>query len=227
MFTILVAEDDFAINKMITTKLEQEHYTVHSVTNGQEALSVMENHQIDLIITDIMMPIMDGYSLLKTLRETLYKKPVLMITAKSQLESLETAFKLGVDDYLVKPIRLPELSLRVQALLRRSQLESDRQLSFKGSRLDFDAQTLTYLDSNERLQLPQKEFLLLYKLMSHPEKIFTRLDLLDDIWGMEEDRDERLVDACVKRLRQKIQNNPDFDILTVRGLGYKGSLRND
>lgn len=178
MFTILVAEDDFAINKMITTKLEQEHYTVHSVTNGQEALSVMENHQIDLIITDIMMPIMDGYSLLKTLRETLYKTPVLMITAKFQLESLETAFKLGVDDYLVKPIRLPELSLRVQALLRRSQLESYRQLSFKGSRLEFDAQTLTYLDSNKRLQLPQKEFLLLYKLMSHPEKIFTRLDLL-------------------------------------------------
>lgn len=227
MFTLLVAEDDFAINKMITTKLEQEHFQVHCVTNGEEALVLMEKYQIDLIITDIMMPKMDGYALLKNLRDSRLTTPVLMITAKSQLDSLEKAFKLGVDDYLVKPIRLPELVLRVQALLRRAQLESEHLLTFSNTLLDANAFTLTDQKRGNILQLPQKEFLLLYKLMSHPEKIFTRLDLLDHIWGMDEDRDERLVDACVKRLRHKIQDNPDFEILTVRGLGYKGRVRHD
>ena len=225
MFSILVCEDDFAIKTMISTKLKQENYSVHTVQNGQEALNLMEKQQIDLVISDIMMPEMDGYEFVQTLRETKYTLPILMITAKSQLESLEAAFKLGVDDYMVKPLRLEELVLRVKALLRRSQLEADKVLTFTNTRLDYNALTMTDLTTGEQVQIPPKEFFLLYKLLSHPEKIFTRLDLLDDIWGMEEDYDERLVDACIKRLRQKLKANEDFDIITVRGLGYKGTMK--
>ena len=227
MFSILVCEDDFAIKTMISTKLKQENYSVHTVQNGQEALNLMEKQQIDLVISDIMMPEMDGYEFVQTLRETKYTLPILMITAKSQLESLEEAFKLGVDDYMVKPLRLEELVLRVKALLRRSQLEADKVLTFTNTRLDYNALTMTDLTTGEQVQIPPKEFFLLYKLLSHPEKIFTRLDLLDDIWGMEEDYDERLVDACIKRLRQKLKANEDFDIITVRGLGYKGTMKHE
>lgn len=227
MFSILVCEDDFAIKTMISTKLKQENYSVHTAQNGQEALNLMEKQQIDLVISDIMMPEMDGYEFVQTLRETKYTLPILMITAKSQLESLEAAFKLGVDDYMVKPLRLEELVLRVKALLRRSQLEAEKVLTFTQTRLDYTALTMTDLTTGEQVQIPPKEFFLLYKLLSHPEKIFTRLDLLDDIWGMEEDYDERLVDACIKRLRQKMKGNEDFDIVTVRGLGYKGTMKHE
>ena len=225
MFSILVCEDDFAIKTMISTKLKQENYSVYTVQNGQEALNLMEKQQIDLVISDIMMPEMDGYEFVQTLRETKHTLPILMITAKSQLESLEAAFKLGVDDYMVKPLRLEELVLRVKALLRRSQLEAEKVLTFTHTRLDYNALTMTDLITGEQVQIPPKEFFLLYKLLSHPEKIFTRLDLLDDIWGMEEDYDERLIDACIKRLRQKLKGNEDFDIVTVRGLGYKGTMK--
>ena len=225
MFSILVCEDDFAIKTMISTKLKQENYSVYTVQNGQEALNLMEKQQIDLVISDIMMPEMDGYEFVQTLRETKHTLPILMITAKSQLESLEAAFKLGVDDYMVKPLRLEELGLRVKALLRRSQLEAEKVLTFTHTRLDYNALTMTELTTGEQLQIPPKEFFLLYKLLSYPEKIFIRLDLLDDIWGMEEDYDERLIDACIKRLRQKLKGNEDFDIVTVRGLGYKGTMK--
>ena len=225
MFSILVCEDDFAIKTMISTKLKQENYSVYTVQNGQEALNLMEKQQIDLVISDIMMPEMDGYEFVQTLRETKHTLPILMITAKSQLESLEAAFKLGVDDYMVKPLRLEELVLRVKALLRRSQLEAEKVLTFTHTRLDYNTLTMTELTTGEQVQIPPKEFFLLYKLLSHPEKIFTRLDLLDDIWGMEEDYDERLVDACIKRIRQKLKGNEDFDIVTVRGLGYKGTIK--
>ena len=227
MFSILVCEDDFAIKTMISTKLRQENYSVYTAQNGQEALNLMEKQQIDLVISDIMMPEMNGYEFVQTLRETKYTLPILMITAKSQLESLEEAFKLGVDDYMVKPLRLEELILRVKALLRRSQLEAEKVLTFTHTQLDYNALTMTDLTTGEQVQIPPKEFFLLYKLLSHPEKIFTRLDLLDDIWGMEEDYDERLVDACIKRLRQKLKGNEDFDIITVRGLGYKGTMKHE
>lgn len=226
MFRILVAEDDHAIRTLITTKLKQENYTIYTAENGEEALLLMEKYQVDLLISDIMMPVMDGYSLVKTLRETKHTLPILMITAKSQLESLEEAFTLGVDDYMVKPIRLEELALRVRALLRRAQLETEKVLRFSHTKLDYNALTLTDIETDTVFQIPKKEFYVLYKLLSNPEKIFTRLDLLDDIWGMEEDLDERLVDACIKRVRQKFKDNTDFDIVTIRGLGYKGTVKN-
>ena len=168
MFSILVCEDDFAIKTMISTKLKQENYSVYTVQNGQEALNLMEKQQIDLVISDIMMPEMDGYEFVQTLRETKHTLPILMITAKSQLESLEAAFKLGVDDYMVKPLRLEELVLRVKALLRRSQLEAEKVLTFTHTRLDYNALTMTELTTGEQLQIPPKEFFLLYKLLSYP-----------------------------------------------------------
>ena len=158
MFRILVAEDDHAIRTLITTKLKQENYTIYTAENGEEALSVMEKHQVDLLISDIMMPVMDGYSLVKALRETKHTLPILMITAKSQLESLEEAFTLGVDDYMVKPIRLEELALRVRALLRRAQLETEKVLRFPHTKLDYNALTLTDLETDTVYQIPKKDF---------------------------------------------------------------------
>ena len=225
MINILVVEDDVKLNQIVCTYLDDNGYKSNGCLNPVEAYDLMYNNIYDLIISDIMMPEMDGYEFVQTLRETKYTLPILMITAKSQLESLEEAFKLGVDDYMVKPLRLEELVLRVKALLRRSQLEADKVLTFTNTRLDYNALTMTDLTTGEQVQIPPKEFFLLYKLLSHPEKIFTRLDLLDDIWGMEEDYDERLIDACIKRIRQKLKGNEDFDIVTVRGLGYKGTIK--
>ncbi|WP_269760748.1 response regulator transcription factor [Streptococcus dysgalactiae] len=224
MFAILVVEDDWSLQKVISTKLGQEGYHVHVASNGQEALNYLENTHIDLIVADIMMPVMDGYSLVKLLRESGQQLPILMMTAKSQFESLEEAFELGVDDYLVKPIILSELVLRIKALLRRVRLEHEQELQLANCKLQYQSLTLTDLKTGRIEQLPPKEFYVLYKLLSTPQKIFTRLDLLDDIWGMEEDYDERVVDACIKRIRQKCKDYQDFDIITIRGLGYKGQI---
>ncbi|WP_050742409.1 response regulator transcription factor [Streptococcus dysgalactiae] len=206
------------------TKLGQEGYHVHVASNGQEALNYLENTHIDLMVADIMMPVMDGYSLVKLFRESGQKLPILMMTAKSQFESLEEAFELGVDDYLVKPIILSELVLRIKALLRRVKLEHEQELQLANCKLQYQSLALTDLKTSRIEQLPPKEFYVLYKLLSTPQKIFTRLDLLDDIWGMEEDYDERVVDACIKRIRQKCKDYQDFDIITIRGLGYKGQI---
>ncbi|MGP6388966.1 response regulator transcription factor [Streptococcus dysgalactiae] len=224
MFAILVVEDDWSLQKVISTKLGQEGYNVHVASNGQEALNYLENTHIDLMVADIMMPVMDGYSLVKLLRESGQQLPILMMTAKSQFESLEEAFELGVDDYLVKPIILSELVLRIKALLRRVRLEHEQELQLANCKLQYQSLTLTDLKTGRIEQLPPKEFYVLYKLLSTPQKIFTRLDLLDDIWGMEEDYDERVVDACIKRIRQKCKDYQDFDIITIRGLGYKGQI---
>ncbi|KKC22266.1 DNA-binding response regulator [Streptococcus dysgalactiae subsp. dysgalactiae] len=206
------------------TKLGQEGYHVHVASNGQEALNYLENTHIDLMVADIMMPVMDGYSLVKLFRESGQQLPILMMTAKSQFESLEEAFELGVDDYLVKPIILSELVLRIKALLRRVKLEHEQELQLANCKLQYQSLILTDLKTSLIEQLPPKEFYVLYKLLSTPQKIFTRLDLLDDIWGMEEDYDERVVDACIKRIRQKCKDYQDFDIITIRGLGYKGQI---
>lgn len=176
------------------------------------------------MVADIMMPVMDGYSLVKLFRESGQQLPILMMTAKSQFESLEEAFELGVDDYLVKPIILSELVLRIKALLRRVKLEHEQELQLANCKLQYQSLALTDLKTSRIEQLPPKEFYVLYKLLSTPQKIFTRLDLLDDIWGMEEDYDERVVDACIKRIRQKCKDYQDFDIITIRGLGYKGQI---
>jgi two-component system, OmpR family, response regulator len=219
MFSILVVEDDETLNKMIGAKLKQEHFKVFSAFDGEEALMVMDKEYIDLIICDIMMPKMDGYELTKVLRSTFCKLPILMITAKDQMEDLEMGFKAGTDDYMIKPIKMKEMILRVNALLRRAQIANDRKMTVGNAILDYDALTVQIRDAY--FEMPPKEFYLLFKLLSNPNKIFTRLELMDEIWGMDALGDERAVDSHIKKLRRKFEHYPDFEIITVRGLGYK------
>lgn len=219
MFTILVVEDDIILNKMMCTKLRQEQYNVFFAYNGQEALYILDKENIDLIISDIMMPNMDGYELTKELRNAKYQLPILMITAKNQLEDMEKGFIAGTDDYMIKPVNLKEMTLRIKALLRRAQLAYDKKLTIGDMILDYES--LTVKINNSIYEMPPKEFYLLYKLLSNPNKIFTRIELLDEIWGIGTDSDERNVDAHIKKIRKKFESNSEFEIITVRGLGYK------
>lgn len=224
MFTILVVEDDASLNKMICAKLSREQFKAMPAFDGEEALEMMDREHIDLIISDIMMPKMDGYELTKLLRNTKYYLPILMITAKSQLEDMEKGFVAGTDDYMIKPVNLKEMILRVKALLRRAQLENKKHIAIGNTELDYTGLTVTV--DGVTHEMPPKEFYLLFKLLNNPNKIFTRLELLDEIWGMDSDTDERNVDAHIKKLRKKFEGQCDFEIITVRGLGYKAVFKN-
>ena len=219
MFSILVVEDDTTLNRMICAKLKQAQYNVFPAFDGEEALSVMEREYIDLVISDVMMPRMDGYALTQVLRGSRMTLPILMITAKGQLEDMEKGFRSGTDDYMVKPIHLKELLLRVEALLRRAQLMNEKHLVIRSTVLDYEA--LSVRTGEQVDYLPPKEFYLLFKLLNQPGKIFTRQELLDEIWGVDTDSDSRNVDAHIKKLRHRFGDHPDFSIQTVRGLGYK------
>ncbi len=222
MFSILVVEDDEILNKMICAKLQQESYRVFASFDGEQALALLDQEHIDLIISDIMMPNMDGYQLTKELREAAYTIPILMITAKNQFEDMEKGFRAGTDDYMIKPISMRELVLRVKALLRRSQIENEKKLVVGNTFLDFNA--LTVKVNEEIFEMPPKEFYLLFKLLSNPNKIFTRQELMDEIWGMETDVDDRTIDSHIKKLRRKFEHCTDFEIITIRGLGYKSKI---
>lgn len=219
MFNILVVEDDKNQRRLIAAALKQEGYTTFSAENGAEALDVMDAEQIDLIITDIMMPDMDGFELTEQVRGARFTTPILVVTAKESFEDKRRGFLLGVDDYMVKPINIAELVLRVQALLRRAQIAHEKMLTVGDVTLDYSALTVTVGGASETL--PKKEFYLLFMLLSYPDVIFTRRQLMDEIWGMENDVDERTVDVHIRRLRERYENIDAFEIVTVRGLGYK------
>ncbi len=223
MFSILVVEDNDILNKMICAKLKLETYNVFSAFDGQEALNILEHNHIDLIISDIMMPGVDGYELTRSLRSAKYSMPILMITAKNQIEDMEQGFAAGTDDYMVKPINMKEMILRVKALLRRSRIVNERKLKIGSTLLDYDA--LTIVCDGILYDMPPKEFYLLFKLLSTPNKIFTRIELMDEIWGMDTEIDERTIDSHIKKLRRKFEGCSDFEIITVRGLGYKGKIK--
>ena len=220
MFSILVVEDDEILNKMIGVKLRQESYSVFAAFDGVQALDVLDKEHIDLIISDIMMPNMDGYELTKELRNVAYTIPILMVTAKTQMEDMEKGFQAGTDDYMIKPVNLKEMVLRVKALLRRSQIANEKKLVIGSTILDYDALTIKTKEGD--FEMPPKEFYLLFKLLSYPNKIFTRQELMDEIWGMDSQVDDRTVDSHIKKIRRKFENNTDFEIITIRGLGYKG-----
>lgn len=223
MFSILVVEDDEMLNKMICAKLQQESYLVFPSYDGEQALELLDKEHIDLIITDIMMPNMDGYQLARELRNASYTIPILMITAKNQIEDMEKGFRAGTDDYMIKPISMRELALRVKALLRRAQIANERKLIVGNTLLDYDS--LTVKIGEEIFEMPPKEFYLLFKLLSNPGKIFTRIELMDEIWGMDTDVDDRTIDSHIKKLRRKFEDCADFEIVTIRGLGYKSKFR--
>lgn len=219
MISILVVEDQINIRKLMTDRLEQEGYFVFQAENGEEALGVLDTQHIDLIISDIMMPQMDGYELTQSLREANFNIPILMVTAKESFEDKEKGFRLGIDDYMVKPINMNEMILRVAALLRRAKISVEHKLNVGSVILDYD--TLTVTTKDMVFELPKKEFYLLFKLLSYPRQIFTRQQLMDEIWGMDLEIDERTVDSHIKKLRKKFEEVEEFKIITIRGLGYK------
>lgn len=222
MNRILVVEDDENLSLLYQSALKNERFEVFRAMNGVEALDILDKQFIDLIISDIMMPDMDGYELAESLREADYDLPILFITAKDSFEDKKRGFTIGVDDYMVKPIDVNEMLLRVDALLRRAQIVHTKELVVGNTRLDQETYQIKTTEQTETL--PQKEFLLLYKLLAYPNKIFTRQQLMDEIWGLDSDTDERTIDVHIKRLRSRLENNSDFSIETIRGLGYKAVI---
>jgi DNA-binding response OmpR family regulator len=224
MFNILIVEDDKNLRRLIGAVLKQNGFNALSANDGVQALEVLDSTKADLILCDIMMPNMDGYELTRSLRDAGYNMPILMITAKDAMEDKKKGFLSGTDDYMVKPINMDEMLLRINALLRRSKITTEHKIEVGDVTLDYD--TLTVNRKDEVIVLPKKEFLLLFKLMSYQKKIFTRQQLMDEIWGMDTETDERTVDVHIKRLREKLVNIKEFEIITVRGLGYKAVKTN-
>lgn len=219
MFRILIAEDDAELRQLFAHVLSRSGYETMGVENGLKALEALKNEYYDLVISDIMMPVMDGYELVRAIRERGLMLPVLMITAKDAFDDMRKGFTSGSDDYMVKPVNVNEMVLRVSALLRRAQMLNDRRLAIGNTVLEIDSLTVT--SGGGGAVLPQKEFMLLYKMASFPGKIFTRKQLMDDIWGYESETDSHTVDVHIGRLRERFRENTDFHIVTIRGVGYK------
>ena len=219
MFKILIVEDDQELRQLFGHVLLKNGYAVKEVANGKEALDALETDYYDLMISDIMMPQMDGFELVRSLRETGNRIPVLMITAKDAFDDMRVGFLSGTDDYMVKPVNVNEMVLRVSALLRRAQMINERRQVLGNTILECDSLTVT--TETGSMVLPQKEFMLLYKMASFPGRIFTRQQLMDDIWGYDTDSDTHTVDVHIGRLRDKFKDSMDFKIVTMRGVGYK------
>jgi DNA-binding response OmpR family regulator len=219
MLKILIAEDDRELRQLFSHVLLKNGYSVKGVSNGQEALDALDREYYDMIISDIMMPVMDGYEFVRLLRDSGNTTPVMMITAKDAFDDMRKGFLSGTDDYMVKPINVNEMVLRVGALLRRSQMINDRRQVIGNTVLECDS--LTVITESESVVLPQKEFMLLYKMVSYPGKIFTRHQLMDEIWGYDSESDTHTIDVHIGRLRDRFRENNDFSIVTIRGVGYK------
>lgn len=223
MFKVLVVEDNKNLRKLMVTYLKENNYETLEAEDGKVALEVIDKNHVDLIISDIMMPNMDGYELCRELRSANFMLPILMVTAKDSIDDKREGFLSGVDDYMVKPVDMDEMILRVGVLLRRANIVNQRKLTIKDVVLSYDEFTLR--KGKKEYQLPQKEFQLLYKLLSIPNRIFTRQDLMDEIWGYDSESDLRTVDVHIKRLREKFEKFKEFEIVTIRGVGYKGVIK--
>ena len=219
MFQILVVDDDKNTRRLLQAVLEQDGYRVFSAEDGEKALTILDDQHVDLVVLDIMMPKMDGYEFTKTLRESNNNLPILMVSAKQLPSDKKQGFLVGTDDYMTKPIDEEEMLWRIKALLRRARIANERRIVIGDVILDYDA--LTVSRGSEVQELPQKEFLLLYKLLSYPGKIFTRIQLMDEIWGASSDTGWETVTVHVGRLRKRFQGWEEFEIESVRGLGYK------
>ena len=219
MFNILVVEDNLDLRELFVTTINNAGYRAFGATDGLDALNLMDNTHIDLIVADIMMPKMSGYELTKELRSLGNSIPILMFTAKDDYDSLQKGFSFGADDYMIKPVNVNELLLRIQALLRRARINSEKKIVIGSTIIDYESMTVKYNDDD--IVLPLKEFNLLFKLLSFPGKIFTRQQLMDEIWGMDSETDDRTINTHINRLRERFSNNQDFEIVTIRGLGYK------
>ena len=219
MLKILIAEDDRELRQLFSHVLMKNGYTVKGVSNGKEALEATDNDYYDLIMSDVMMPQTDGYESVRELRDSGNTTPVIMITAKDAFDDMRMGFLSGTDDYMIKPINVNEMVLRVGALLRRAQMINERRLVLGNTVMECDSLTVT--TDKESVILPQKEFMLLYKMASYPGRIFTRQQLMDEIWGYGNESDPHTVDVHIGRLRDRFRDNTDFKIVTMRGVGYK------
>jgi len=223
MFRILVADDDKNTRLLYKAVLQSENYEVITAENGEEALAVLDREHIDLVVLDIMMPKMDGYAFTRTLREVQNDLPILMVSARQLPADKQKGFLAGTDDYMTKPVDETEMLLRIRALLRRARIASERRIVVGDVILDYDSMTVTR--GSQVQELPQKEFLLLYKLLSFPGKIFTRIQLMDEIWGADSDTGWETVTVHIARLRKRFEGWGEFEIVSVRGLGYKAVKR--
>lgn len=219
MFQIMVVDDDKNTRLFLKAVLEAENYTVLTAENGEDALALMDTKHVDLVVLDIMMPKMDGYEFTQALRESNNNLPILMVSAKQLPSDKKHGFMVGTDDYMTKPIDEEEMLWRIKALLRRARIASDRRIVLGDVVLDYDS--LTVSRKGETQELPQKEFMLLYKLLSYPGKIFTRIQLMDEIWGADSETGWETVTVHIGRLRKRFEGWNEFEIVSVRGLGYK------
>ena len=222
MIKILLVEDDYDLNNLVKTILEKNGYMVTNFYNAKDALKSMENKVFDLIVSDIMMPEIDGFEFAKSIRENDKNIPILFMTAKDEFEDKLRSYSIGVDDYMVKPIDINELVLRVGALLKRAKVNLEHKLEIGTTILDYDSLSVTYND--KEIVLPLKEFKILFKLLSYPNKIFTRTQIMNDCWGMYTESLDRTIDVHITHIREKLEDNKDFSIVTVRGLGYKAVI---
>lgn len=222
MINILVVEDDVKLNQIVCTYLNDSGFSAKGCLNAMNAYDEMYNNLYELIISDIMMPEIDGFEFAQKVRQINKTIPILFMSAKDDLKSKQKGFQLGIDDYMVKPIELDELILRVKALLRRANIEVNRKLEVGNLVLDADAMAATV--SNEEIITTTREFNIIYKLLSYPNKTFSRAQLMDEFWGVETDSNLRAVDVYITKLRNKFSVCDGFEIKTVRGLGYKAVL---
>ena len=220
---IMIVEDDRQLCSLYSTVLRKAGFETIEASNGQEACDKLETEHVHMTITDIMMPVMDGYSLVEAIRDYDPSMPILMITAKDDFKSKQKGFNVGADDYMTKPVDVNEMVLRVKALFRRANILNDHMITVGNTVLDYDSMTVS--DSRGAVELTQKEFQLLYKLLSYPGKIMTRLQLMDEIWGPDSKSDAQTIDVHINRLRRHFENNEDFELQTVRGLGYKAVVK--
>lgn len=224
MTKILIIEDEESMRVLMEVKLKKD-YEIFTASNGKEALKMLENIKIDLILVDVMMPIMNGYELMKELRNNGNQIPAIMITAKSDTSDKLKGFDTGIDDYMVKPIEFDELKARIRVLLRRSRINKEKQIEIGD--VVINSETYSIRKGKSIIYLPKKEFEILYELLSYPDIIFTKEQLLEHIWGYDSESDETTVRTHINRLRGKIQDYQEFEIQTIRGLGYKGIIKGE
>ena len=222
MFKILVVEDDGKLNRIVCAFLNDKGFQAQGALSAGAAYDMLYNSLFDLIISDIMMPGIDGYEFAAAVRRVNPQIPILFMTARDDLASKQRGFKLGIDDYMVKPVEMDELVLRIEAVLRRANIAAERRIT--AGTLVLDAEALTAQAGRDEIPVTVREFNILYKLLSYPGKAFTRQQLMDEFWGVESDTSLRAVDVYINKLRDKFQECPDFSIVTVYGLGYKAVL---
>ena len=219
MFKILVAEDDASTNRLFCAILRRAGYEPIPAVDGEDALRKLDEYKVDLLLCDVMMPRLDGFALTRMIRDSGSLLPVLMVTARALPEDKRQGFLVGTDDYITKPVDKEEMLLRIKALLRRARIVDERRITVGEVVLDYDSRTVRR--GHDVQTLPPKEFELLYKLLAYPDRTFTRLKLLDEIWGLDSESDERTVNVHINRLRNRFYDWPEFEIQTVRGLGYR------